>query len=229
MKINDLGADSYMYEMDDLDQQLHTLSGGGGGQQTLQCNMDWNAFSTVKALADATHSTHFASSPSDVITQAAGQSSGSLPFELDLDESTSVDCVDDPDGRLAALKLNCPTVMRFGCSFDLSLSRGSNGVPANGVPVGMYVEQVCPESCDKCPGTDSGRTPAQCVSDEFSMVQQEVTMLDHSLTNLRQESRILRQRRVWLAHPSSSRTARSCRARCATVLSTLMRPRTSSR
>jgi hypothetical protein len=182
MKIDDLGDDSYMYEMDDLDQQLHTLSGGGGGQQTLQCNMDWNAFSTVRALAGDTHSTHFASSPSDVITQAAGQSSGSLPFELDLDESTPVDCVDDPDGRLAALSIDCPTVLPLGCSFDLSLSRGSNGVPLHGVPVGMIVNLVCPESCDNCPGTgtDSGRTPAQCVSDEFSMAQQEVTMLQHA-------------------------------------------------
>jgi hypothetical protein len=86
MKIGDLGADSYMYEMDDLDQELHTQSTTTG----LKCNMDWDAFPAVKALADATHSTHFASSPSDVITQAAAQSSNSLPFELDLDESTSV-------------------------------------------------------------------------------------------------------------------------------------------
>ena len=67
MKIGDLGADSYMYEMDDLDQELHTQS----TTSTLQCNMTWNAFSEVKALADTTHSTHFASSPTDVITQAA--------------------------------------------------------------------------------------------------------------------------------------------------------------
>jgi hypothetical protein len=86
MKIGDLGADSYMYEMDDLDQDLDDLSTTTG----FQCNMDWSAFTAVKALADATHSTHFASSPTDVITQAANQSSGKLPFELDLDESTSV-------------------------------------------------------------------------------------------------------------------------------------------
>jgi tyrosinase len=119
MKINDLGADSYMYEMDDLDQQLYTLSGGGGGTQTLQCTMDWDAFSVVKADAQTTHSTHFASSPSDVITQAASQSSGSLPFELDLDESTSI--ITPPAG---------------------------------------------------------GRTPEQCVTEEFSAAQGEVTRLE---------------------------------------------------
>lgn len=176
MKIDDLGDDSYMYEMDDLDQQLHTLSGGGGGQQTLQCNMDWHSFSAVRALAGDTHSTHFASSPFDVITQAAGQSSGSLPFELDLDESTSVSCVDDPNGRLAALGIDCSVVMPdpASCSHDLSLSDPGS------FPVGTLVRDVCPVSCNNCPTNggglpnDQGRTPAQCVSDEFGTAQQEV-------------------------------------------------------
>jgi hypothetical protein len=146
--------------------------------------MDWHSFSAVRALAGDTHSTHFASSPFDVITQAAGQSSGSLPFELDLDESTSVSCVDDPNGRLAALGIDCSVVMPdpASCSHDLSLSDPGS------FPVGTLVRDVCPVSCNNCPTNggglpnDQGRTPAQCVSDEFGTAQQGVTWLQHAGT-----------------------------------------------
>lgn len=67
-KIHDLGAQSYMYEMDDFDKHMHN--------NAATCQMDWHGFDKQQNLLSTSHETHFANSAAEVASKA-------LPLNLD--------------------------------------------------------------------------------------------------------------------------------------------------
>jgi hypothetical protein len=77
-KIHDLGDDSYMYEMDDLDQAMSDIL------PATSCpnGMDWHGFATQAAAVASSHAKHFATSAGGSEgTSVIGQ--GPLPLNLD--------------------------------------------------------------------------------------------------------------------------------------------------
>lgn len=85
--IHGLGDDSYMYEMDETDELLHTRSTATNGNNNQQCQMDWHGFATQAGAMASSHATHFATSAVDANDATAVLPRGTRgPLPLNLDE-----------------------------------------------------------------------------------------------------------------------------------------------